>query len=392
MEEELAAGELAESVEGPKNLSDSAEGYIPVQWTRKKIALAVAVGVVVAALFLGCAAALYLHTLDLALTGGMDAAQQDDLAKALQPPKPKAAAPDAPAKEVDEPASSAYYVAILGCDARPNETIARSDVTMLARVDTETGAVHLVSVPRDMMVEIEGHGTQKINAALAFGGPAGAVRALSAFAGVPITHYVELRFEQLVELVDRLGGVTVDVPEGFTSDTSGITLAAGTQTLNGEEALAFARERHAVSSGDFSRAAAKANSLYELRQGRLPAQPDSDSEATPKDREYISVKADYKVSLVRIADIVYIESEGEYVRMHLCDGSTITTLFRLKNMEAALPSEQFMRVHRSYIVNLRVIRSYVRGRIFLSDTEYVPIGENYKEAFQNYIDRHFKNL
>ena len=146
------------------------------------------------------------------------------------------------------------------------------------------------------------------------------------------------------------------------------------------------------SFADFSRAAAKANSLYELRQGRLPAQPDSDSEATPKDREYISVKADYKVSLVSIADIVYIESEGEYVRMHLCDGSTITTLFRLKNMEAALPSEQFMRVHRSYIVNLRAIRSYVRGRIFLSDTEYVPIGENYKEAFQNYIDRHFKNL
>lgn len=146
------------------------------------------------------------------------------------------------------------------------------------------------------------------------------------------------------------------------------------------------------SFADFSRAAAKANLLYELRQGRLPAQPDSDSEATPKDREYISVKADYKVSLVRIADIVYIESEGEYVRMHLCDGSTITTLFRLKNMEAALPSEQFMRVHRSYIVNLRAIRSYVRGRIFLSDTEYVPIGENYKEAFQNYIDRHFKNL
>lgn len=146
------------------------------------------------------------------------------------------------------------------------------------------------------------------------------------------------------------------------------------------------------SFADFSRAAAKANSLYELRQGRLPAQPDSDSEATPKDREYISVKADYKVSLVRIADIVYIESEGEYVRMHLCDGSTITTLFRLKNMEAALPSEQFMRVHRSYIVNLRAIRSYVRGRIFLSDTEYVPIGENYKEALQNYIDRHFKNL
>ena len=115
-------------------------------------------------------------------------------------------------------------------------------------------------------------------------------------------------------------------------------------------------------------------------------------EALPKDKEYISVKADYKVSLVKISDIVYLESEGEYVRMHLADGTTITTLFRLKNMEAALPSDMFMRVHRSYIVNLRCIKGYVRGRVFLSDTEYVPIGENYKESFQHYIESNFKNL
>ena len=102
--------------------------------------------------------------------------------------------------------------------------------------------------------------------------------------------------------------------------------------------------------------------------------------------------ADFKVSLVKISDIVYLESEGEYVRMHLADGTTITTLFRLKNMETALPSESFMRVHRSYIVNLRTIKAYVKGRIFLNDTEYVPIGENYKEAFQGYIDKNFRNL
>ncbi|MDE6445348.1 MAG: LytTR family DNA-binding domain-containing protein [Alistipes sp.] len=146
------------------------------------------------------------------------------------------------------------------------------------------------------------------------------------------------------------------------------------------------------SFSDFSRSAAKANSLYELRRNQREAAPEPTPEAEPKDKEYISVKADYKVSLVRIADIVFLESEGEYVRMHLCDGSTITTLFRLKNMETALPSEFFMRVHRSYIVNLRCIKSYVKGRIFLSDTEYVPIGENYKEAFQRYIDTNFKNL
>lgn len=145
---------------------------------------------------------------------------------------------------------------------------------------------------------------------------------------------------------------------------------------------------------DFSRSVAKANSLYELRNNQRNAADAAAplSEAEPKDKEFISVKADYKVSLVRIADIVYLESEGEYVRMHLADGSTITTLFRLKNMEAALPSDSFMRVHRSYIVNLRCIKAYVKGRVFLSDAEYVPIGENYKEAFQRYVDTNFRNL
>ena len=145
------------------------------------------------------------------------------------------------------------------------------------------------------------------------------------------------------------------------------------------------------SFADFSRSAARANSLYELRHNQRPAAA-PEAEAEPKDREYLSVKADYKVSLVKIADIVYIESEGEYVRLHLADGTAITTLFRLKNMETTLPAELFMRVHRSYIVNLRCIKSYVRGRIYLNDTEYVPIGENYKEAFQHYIDTNFRNL
>ena len=146
------------------------------------------------------------------------------------------------------------------------------------------------------------------------------------------------------------------------------------------------------SFADFSRSAGKANSLYELRHNQRAGEPEATPEALPKDKEYISVKADYKVSLVKISNIVYLESEGEYVRMHLDDGTTITTLFRLKNMEAALPSDMFMRVHRSYIVNLRCIKGYVRGRVFLSDTAYVPIGENYKESFQHYIDSNFKNL
>ena len=146
------------------------------------------------------------------------------------------------------------------------------------------------------------------------------------------------------------------------------------------------------SFADFTRAAAKANSLYELRQNKRAETLVEEAEPVEDDREYISVKADYKVSLVKISTIVYLESEGEYVRLHLSDHSSITTLFRLKNMEAALPSDRFMRVHRSYIVNLDYIRSYVKGRVFLSDSEYVPIGELYKESFQKYIEKKFRNL
>ena len=70
MDETLAVGERGRPIEE----EDGPEEYVPVRWTRKKIALAAAIGVVVAALSIGCAAALYLHTLDLALSGGMDAA------------------------------------------------------------------------------------------------------------------------------------------------------------------------------------------------------------------------------------------------------------------------------------------------------------------------------
>lgn len=241
----------------------SAQGvYVPVRWTRKKRALAIVAGVVVAFLSLGCAAALYVHTIDLALTAGMDDDERRELVGVLTRPKPELEAPtrvvvEEPDPEPVVPQTNAYYVVILGCDARPHETIARSDVTMLARIDPDKGVVDLISVPRDTMIDIEGHGTQKINAAYAFGGPSEAVKTLSTFAGVPITHYVEVHFEELKDVVNELGGIQVNVPESFYSDTSGISLEAGEQTLDGDQALAFARERHATRAGDFSRAQAQ---------------------------------------------------------------------------------------------------------------------------------------
>ena len=146
------------------------------------------------------------------------------------------------------------------------------------------------------------------------------------------------------------------------------------------------------SFADFSRSANKAYSLYELINNRTGIPSDSEAEPAGNDREHISIRADHKVSLIRISEIIYIESNGEYVRLHLADGSTIMTLFRIKNMETTLPSDSFMRVHRSYIVNLKCVTGYARGRIFLNNNEYVPIGENYKEAFQTYIAKQYPTI
>lgn len=141
------------------------------------------------------------------------------------------------------------------------------------------------------------------------------------------------------------------------------------------------------SEDEFLKAVNKVLSLVDLAERCHAAESAiANNEAQSDDKGFLSVKADYKTQLVRISDIVYLESAGEYVRLHIEGSSTITTLFRLKNMEAALPQEGFLRVHRSYIVNLKRISSYTKGRIFLDNGEYIPLGENYKERFFEYFN------
>ena len=139
---------------------------------------------------------------------------------------------------------------------------------------------------------------------------------------------------------------------------------------------------------EFMKATNKVISLVDLVERCHAAESAiAQNEAEASDKEVISVKADYKTQLVKVADIVYLESAGEYVRLHIEGSSTITTLFRLKNMETSLPSDSFLRVHRSYIVNLKRIASYTKGRIFLDNGEYIPLGENYKERFLEYFNK-----
>ena len=148
-----------------------------------------------------------------------------------------------------------YYTLLLGSDARENQSQAesRTDVIILARVDPKTATATLISIPRDTLVDIEGYGANKINSAYTFGGAAGAVNAVEKLMGVSISHYAEINFGNLENLIDVMGGVEVDVKEPIDDPKAGkVSIEAGKQTLNGQQALVFARSR-AYANGDFTR-------------------------------------------------------------------------------------------------------------------------------------------
>lgn len=159
-----------------------------------------------------------------------------------------AALADAPAD--GEP----MYVLLLGTDGREGESTFRSDTIMLARIDPSNKQVTLISIPRDTYVDLEGYGPNKINAARAYGGAELAISTVSEYAGVPISHYVEVSFEGFGPIVDSVGGVEVDVAESFYDEYQDGGLDAGVQTLNGDQALLYARARHPFANGDYARA------------------------------------------------------------------------------------------------------------------------------------------
>ncbi|MFP3881998.1 MAG: LCP family protein [Actinomycetota bacterium] len=119
----------------------------------------------------------------------------------------------------------------------------RSDVVMLVRVDPDTGSARMLSIPRDLRVEIPGHGTNKINAAYAFGGPSLLVETLKRNLDVEVNHYVQIDFVGFQALIDEVGGIEMSFPYPARDAKSGLNVDAGAQTLDGAEALAYARSR-----------------------------------------------------------------------------------------------------------------------------------------------------
>jgi len=139
-----------------------------------------------------------------------------------------------------------------------------------------------------------------------------------------------------------------------------------------------------ISYAVFLKSATKAKTLFELKS----KQP----ETLQTNSEFLFVKSDYKIIRIALADIQYIESANEYIQIHLInDTQPITTLIRLKVMEEQLPKEKFMRIHRSFIVNLNHVNVIERNRIVFDKKTYIPIGDQYKDAFQSFVDKIFLN-
>lgn len=105
--------------------------------------------------------------------------------------------------------------------------------------------------------------------------------------------------------------------------------------------------------------------------------------------DHFFVKADGKHVRIAFEKICYIESLSEYVKIHLLDGGKVITYMRLKHLEAALPSHQFMRIHRSHIINLNEIKAVEKARVLLNNENYVAIGEQYKPEFKRFLEENF---
>lgn len=136
-----------------------------------------------------------------------------------------------------------------------------------------------------------------------------------------------------------------------------------------------------ISYDIFLKSANKAKSWFELNQ-RQP-------ETIQTTQEFLFVKSEYKLIRILLADIKYIESANEYIQIHLTNEPPVTTLIRLKVMEEQLPKSKFMRIHRSFIVNLDQVKVIERNRIIFDQKTYIPIGDQYKDAFQTFIDSTF---
>ena len=132
-----------------------------------------------------------------------------------------------------------------------------------------------------------------------------------------------------------------------------------------------------IGYADFLRSAERAYARFGLLKASSGRRGD--------DGRSLFVRSEYRTLRIDIADIVYVESMSEYVRIFPVSGRPVTTLGSLKSYEGRLPADTFMRVHRSYIVNLDRIVAVERKHIVLTGDKCIPVGDVYEDNFRRYL-------
>jgi len=165
----------------------------------------------------------------------------------------------APQQKVAAGEEPAVNILVLGTDSRTSasdpsqwkEGAQRTDAIMIVQVSGDRKTVSVMSIPRDSWVEIPGHGQGKINAAYSYGGPSLTIHTVENLTGIHIDHFAVANFESFVALIDEIGGVRINLKTPQT--LAGKELGAGAQVLDGQQALAYTRERSSLPNGDFDR-------------------------------------------------------------------------------------------------------------------------------------------
>lgn len=129
----------------------------------------------------------------------------------------------------------------------------------------------------------------------------------------------------------------------------------------------------------FLTAVNKAYEIHTLRNQSKTGHNAAQEEAYPA---HIFVRADYQTVRISLSDILYIEGLKDYVRIHLADRKPVMTLQTMKNMVELLPPQQFVRIHKSFIINLNRIDAVERNRVLFGDKR-IPVGDGYKDEFMN---------
>lgn len=155
--------------------------------------------------------------------------------------------------QTEEKLADYRNIAIFGVDSRDDsyDKGNRSDCIIIASINNKTKVVKLISVYRDTYVQIEGHGLDKITHAYSYGEAPLAIKTLNSNLDLNIKEFVTVNFDVVKETVDYIGGISMPITSEEVSQIPGIT-KAGTYTLNGEQALAYSRIRHAT-GGDYKR-------------------------------------------------------------------------------------------------------------------------------------------